>query len=259
MTNENAVKTMSLKKKALIVLCAVVSVVVIVATSVLATVAYLTATAAVSNVFTVGNVGISMTESKVDTNGVPVPNAERVDTNTYHLVPGGKYTKDPIITVNEGSQASFLFITIKNDIASLAVEDDPENNPTIAYQLQKNGWAKFAEQKSGAVVYVYVGKDTNGNSKVALDGTLPVTAVPGDVEFVKVGQYPLFETFSIDDKHTDLTFYNAAKITINALAIQDTGLKSVRDAWNALATTYAYLTINPIDESGNPVDSLSNP
>ena len=87
MTNENAVKGMSIKKKALIVLCALVSVVVIVATSVLATVAYLTSSAAVSNVFTIGNVGITMTETKVDSDGKKLASGEQVDTNTYCLVP----------------------------------------------------------------------------------------------------------------------------------------------------------------------------
>ena len=244
MTNENAVKGMSLKKKALIVLCALVSVVVIVATSVLATVAYLTATAAVSNVFTVGNVSLTMDEAKVNPDGTYVSDAtNRGDTNTYNLVPGATYIKDPVIHVAAGSQASYLFITIKNDIAALA---DPEQ-PSIAKQLKDNGWAKLAHQDVGDI-YVYV-----GTSKMTDDGNLALTATKEDVTFSSVGDYKLFDTFTIDDSHKDLSLYASAKITINAFAIQNTGLDNVAGAWNAIVSTYnTYLNIQPINVT--PVD-----
>lgn len=266
MTNENAVKGMSIKKKALIVLCALVSVVVIVATSVLATVAYLTGTAAVSNVFTVGNVFITMDESKVKPDGTYLSGpSERGDTNTYNLVPGGEYIKDPVIHVAAGSQRSYLFITIKNDISSLAVNDDA-NKPTIAKQLEKNGWAKLEHQDVGDV-YVYV-----GNVDGAMDGSgnfasLGVNAFGTDtvnkVTFTNATatdakDYKLFEKFWVDDSHKDLTLYASAKITINAFAIQDTGLKSVGDAWNAIVDTYnSYLNIKHLN--GTPTSSTDDP
>ena len=67
--NSSAKFGMSLTKKLLVALCALAAVVTIVVTSVLATVAYLTSSAAVSNVFTVGNVSMTMTESKVGADG----------------------------------------------------------------------------------------------------------------------------------------------------------------------------------------------
>ena len=120
MTNENAVKGMSLKKKALIVLCALVSVVVIVASSVLATVAYLTSSAAVSNVFTIGKVTMTMTETKVDADGKKLASGEQVDTNTYHLVNNKTYDKDPTIFIEKGSENSYLFVLVRNDLSAIA-------------------------------------------------------------------------------------------------------------------------------------------
>ena len=210
MTNENAVKGMSIKKKALIVLCALVSVVVIVASSVLATVALLTSSAAVSNVFTIGNVGITMTETKVDADGKKLASGEQVDTNTYCLVPNKTYDKDPKITVLEGSQNSYLFVLVRNDISGIADNSDPVNKPTIAQQMAKNGWAKYIKASTGWV-YVYVGFDENGVSLVPTsdadrteDGAFNYTATT-----VNQGTYSLFTQFSIDTNAPISSFFGS--------------------------------------------------
>ena len=116
------VKTLSFKKKAIIARCALVGVVAIVASSVLATVAYLTSSAAVSNVFTIGDVKMTMDESKVNSDGTlvnPVGSAKDADTNSYHLVPNKTYIKDPTIYIQPGSESSYLFIIARNDISSI--------------------------------------------------------------------------------------------------------------------------------------------
>ena len=77
-----------MKKKLLIALCSILAVAAIVTGSVLGTIAYLTSSAAVSNVFTVGNIQIVMDETKVNPDGtIDTTTTKRVDTNTYHLVP----------------------------------------------------------------------------------------------------------------------------------------------------------------------------
>ena len=241
MTNENAVKGMSIKKKALIVLCALVSVVVIVATSVLATVAYLTSSATVSNVFTIGKVGITMTESKVDSEGRKIvgEGAAQVDTNSYHLVPNKTYDKDPTIHVNDGSEDSYLFITVRNDLERIADATDPTNKPTIAQQLKKNGWAQYTTVATGNV-YVYVGCEAN-NDVVAGAMTAEGKLADGAAAcLVNEGDYKLFEQFSIS-KTADVSAYGAAKININAFAIQDSGLTTVAAAWDAVLDTYPYI------------------
>ena len=65
---------MKTKSKALLLtLCAVL----LVAASVMGTMAYLTSTDKVENTFTVGNVTITLDEAKVNTDGTPAAPAER--------------------------------------------------------------------------------------------------------------------------------------------------------------------------------------
>ena len=273
MTNTNTqVKSFGLKKKLIIALCAIVGVVAISVTSVLATVAYLTSSAAVSNVFTVGNVTMKMTESKVNPNGTYVTDAtNRTDTNTYHLVPGTKYIKDPVITIEAGSENSYLFALVRNDLETIAADrpnsggvvTEDEYNPSIARQLEANGWAKFTKAATGWV-YVYVGfqTDAQGNfvivnekkvSKVTQgdwkrDTALnagELTALNTAAVKATAGNYPLFESFTISSDVTDtqLQIYNGAKVTITAAAIQATGEANfdLDDAWLAIVNTYPYI------------------
>lgn len=97
----------------------------LVVASVVSTMAFLTSSAAVANTFTVGEVYIRMYESAVDANGVKVTNnkdANGMKTsagNVYNLMPGNTYDKDPTIYVDAKSQASYLFLKVRNDIRSI--------------------------------------------------------------------------------------------------------------------------------------------
>ena len=102
------------KSKILItVFCAVLLVV----ASVVGTLAYLTSESKVVNTFTVGNVQIKLDESNV-VNGVA--NGRTEEGNQYHLLPGGKYLKDPTVTVLANSENCYvrMFVTV-NNIADL--------------------------------------------------------------------------------------------------------------------------------------------
>lgn len=95
-------------KVLLIALCAVL----LVAASVLSTLAYLTATDTVTNTFTVGKVSIKLDEAKANTDGTLVANADRVKANTYKLLPGHTYNKDPMVTVLAGSESSYIKLNV---------------------------------------------------------------------------------------------------------------------------------------------------
>ena len=116
---------MKTKSKALLLtLCAVL----LVAASVLGTMAYLTSTAKVENTFTVGKVEIKLDEAKVNADGIPVESAARVTANSYKLMPGNTYTKDPTVTVKAGSEASYvrMKVTFNNATKIIALCTDPE-------------------------------------------------------------------------------------------------------------------------------------
>lgn len=66
--------------------------------SVLGTAAYLTdRTAQLTNTFTVGTIDISLQETTCD----------------YKMVPGNDIDKDPTVTVEKGSEASYLFVKVE--------------------------------------------------------------------------------------------------------------------------------------------------
>lgn len=116
---------MKTKRNALLLtFCAVLLVV----ASVMGTIAYLTSTDKVVNTFTVGNVAIKLDEAKVDEAGTPATPAERVKANSYKLMPGHTYTKDPTVTVKSGSEASYvrMKVTFNNAKEIIALCTDPE-------------------------------------------------------------------------------------------------------------------------------------
>lgn len=116
---------MKTKSKALLLtLCAVL----LVAASVLGTMAYLTSTAKVENTFTIGKVEIKLDEAKVTADGIPVEGAARVTENSYKLMPGNTYTKDPTVTVKAGSEESYvrMKVTFNNAKEIIALCTDPE-------------------------------------------------------------------------------------------------------------------------------------
>lgn len=116
---------MKTKSKALLLtLCAVL----LVAASVLGTMAYLTSSAEVKNTFTIGKVEIKLDEAKVTADGIPVEGAARVTANSYKLMPGNTYTKDPTVTVKAGSEEAYvrMKVTFNNATKIIALCTDPE-------------------------------------------------------------------------------------------------------------------------------------
>ena len=111
-------------KALLLTICAVL----LVAASVMGTVAYLTSTDKVQNTFTVGKVAIKLDEAKVGTDGTPVEGADRVKENGYKLLPGHAYTKDPTVTVLKDSVESYvrMKVTFNNATEIIAMCTDPE-------------------------------------------------------------------------------------------------------------------------------------
>ena len=140
-----------LNKILLLILCATL----LITASVMGTLAYLTnTTAPVTNTFTIGNVSISLDETDVDIYGVK-DSENRVVENTYKLIPGRVYLKDPTIHVNEDSEECWVFIKMSNGLGEAAIFEIGE------------GWKELAQAEDG-VVYAYDDKLTEGKSSTAL-------------------------------------------------------------------------------------------
>ena len=195
--------------------------VLLVCISVGATVAYLTSTDSVTNTFTIGKVAITLDEAKTDANGngEAVTPAERVKENTYKLMPGHSYVKDPTVHFAAGSEASWLFVKVENGIS--AIEDDYNGKGVIDNQIITNGWTVL----DGAVGVYY-------------------REAPATTDAV---DYRVFDGFKIRDdavidRFAPVTTVNAegkieyteqTKVTITAYAVQKDGFDSASAAWSA--------------------------
>lgn len=186
-------------KKTLMIMLALV---LVIAMSVTGTMAYLTAkTEVVTNTFTVGNVAITLDETDVDVYGVK-DGETRVTENTYKLIPGHKYVKDPTIHFAAGSEASYLFVKVVNPIAGI------EADTKIAAQITANGWTVF--DAANGVYYKTV--DAN-KTEAAVD-------------------YKVFGEFTVAENADLAASYGA--ITIVAYAVQQDGMANVNAAWDAV-------------------------
>ena len=99
------------------ILLAVVCALMLVVGSVMGTLAYLTSVDSAVNTFTVGKVAITLDEAAVKQDGTFVTNHEnRVKANTYHLLPGHEYHKDPTVTVLKDSEAVYvrMLVTVED-------------------------------------------------------------------------------------------------------------------------------------------------
>lgn len=193
------------KTKALLMsLCAVL----LVAASVLGTMAYLTSNDKVKNTFTVGNVAITMDETDVDDS---TPNKERDQANSYKLLPGHTYTKDPIIHVDANSEDCYLFVKVDNQIAAI----EANGNTTVAAQMATKGW-KAVEGKDG--IYVYVGT------------TAAPVAVKANDNVTVFEQLVIAGTVNGDT----LKDYKNKTITVTAYAVQKDGFegKPANQIWS---------------------------
>ena len=199
-----------MKKKILVLTLAAVLLVV---AAVGGTLAYLTSTAQVKNTFTVGKVVLTLDEAKTDEYGVVVNTGARVETNTYKLIPGHSYIKDPTIHFAPGSESSYLFVKVENGISAL---ESKAAGMSIAAQLTANGWTLLTGQTN-----VYC-KET------AVAANTGTTAV----------DYKVFGTFTIDGD-ANLSVYSNAnavdlpKLDVTAYAVQADGFDSAADAWAA--------------------------
>ena len=116
----------------------ILAVVLIVGISVGGTLAWLTATTGpVTNTFTVGDINIKLEEHAYNPEITNVKlNDNPVTSQTYPLIPGTTYFKDPTVTVLANSEDCYLFVKF---------EEDNKNTAVLTYtsELDGNGWAKL--------------------------------------------------------------------------------------------------------------------
>lgn len=202
-------------KVLLIALCAVL----LVAASVLSTLAYLTATDTVTNTFTVGKVSIKLDEAKANTDGTLVANADRVKANTYKLLPGHTYNKDPMVTVLEGSESSYIKLNVvvnkSEELDAIGVDLLTTFKGYDSTNWIYKGNTEDTTANTRTYEFWYKEAVAASNADVALDALFDQIVVPGTIT------------------NAQLETIEGMTITVTAHAIQADGFADAAAAWAA--------------------------
>ena len=205
-------------KKAALLLC---SAVLLVCISIGATVAYLTSTDTVTNTFTVGNVKIKLDEAAANPDGSLVAGAARVKANTYKLLPGHTYNKDPMVTVLKDSESCYVKMTVTftkaNELDAIFAPNGADMTSIFNGYDSTNWIAKgnTKDTENNTRTYEFWYKETVAapTADVALDALFDSITVPSTIT------------------NTQLATIKDMTITVNAYAIQADGFSTADDAW----------------------------
>lgn len=175
------------------------------------TLAYLTAkTDAVTNTFTVGNVAITLDESKLENDGT-LDTATRVQTNSYKMIPGNTVAKDPAVAVTAGSEACWLFVK---------VEETTGLTNYLSYTVDTN-WTALTG--TPGVYYRSV------NATDANNGVKYFVLKDNEVSILNTVTQEMMN--AITNKTTA-----QPELTFTAYAVQSANVATVAAAWDAVKT-----------------------
>lgn len=242
------------RKALLLTMCAAL----LVAGSIIGTVAYLTDSAEVKNTFTVGKVGLTLDETKVNEAGQPLKGDEVAGANDtadrwtpttndpeqeYHLLPGHKYTKDPTVTVTADSEDAYvrMLATITYDEGADKVFAQYKNDNLFAPWLDINAaWkvvgtkpvtTKTTDTETGKVT---VSRTYEFRYWDAANDTDKIVAHSDDATKLPA----LFTTLAIPGELTnaEIATLEGMEIKVVAHAIQSSGFADAGAAWAAFDT-----------------------
>ena len=228
--------------KARKILVSLAALALVAAISIGGTIAYLTSTDKVENTFTVGNVKITMDEARVNADGKPVDQnstvvtdltkAERVAENSYKLMPGHSYTKDPTIHVDVASEDCFIRakVTLTNAKEWIAIATKYADNKVenIIKGTDDNIWwvsQPAVDEEANTVTYTFIYKNESHTDE--LGKRIWTSADSKDLV--------LFNEIAVPDglTNTELASVGSSKITVVAEAIQADGFETEAAAWAA--------------------------
>lgn len=210
-------------KKALLICVCVVA---LVCVTVMGTLAWLTDNDSVENTFTVGQVDITVDETKVDANGTPVDGADRVKENQYHILPGMEYTKDPTMTVIKGSEDSYvrMILTVHNasDVQAILTKYSLGDFSVLIGGWDANTWLYqgFTEDTANNTIsfeFRYKEKVAKSETDTKLPALFEKLIVPG----------------KITGEEMNGLYDGGFKMVVTGHAIQTSGFATADLAWAA--------------------------
>ena len=189
-------------------LIAAVCLVAILTTAVVGTIAWLTdKTETVKNTFSPSNIDITLTETK-GTGTLP--------NKTFKMVPGTTITKDPMVTVEAGSEACWLFVKITEDLGAWTADGKTfANYLTYSVITGNDGWTPLTGV-SGVYYRKVAASDADQHFNVLVGNAVNVldTVTKADMD----------KLYATDAEMPTLTF--------TAYACQKEGFADAAAAWN---------------------------
>jgi hypothetical protein len=161
----------------------------------------MTKTDSVVNVFTYGDINITLKETTGE---------------NYKMVPGNTIAKDPKIIVLKDSEDCYLFVKVVNGISGIEVATD--DGVTITEQLTAKGWINL----TGDIWYY--------NTKVTLSDADQKIPVFDSFTLKDDADVTGYATLDNDNSKIVITAY---AIQSNGFTSKGTLLENVTDAWTA--------------------------
>ncbi len=196
----HAVETKKLSKKGLIALLAAA---VMMLGMVGGTLAWLIdKTEAVVNTFTYGDIDINLTET--DTND----GDDNPFTNEYKMMPGKKITKDPVLTVEKGSEDCWVFVKLEKST-------NANFDEFMTYEMA-DGWTELANV-DGVYYREVTAADVVDDNKafgIIKDNTVMVLDTVTKEKLNELDENSIYP-----------------KLTVTGYAVQKAGMASAAEAW----------------------------
>lgn len=229
------------KTKVLLTLtCAVM----LIAASVMGTLAYLTDKDDVKNTFTVGQVDIKLDEAQINEVGQPVDEdgkvvtdlaeAERVKKNSYHLLPGHVYTKDPTLTVLKNSEKSYVRLLV-----TVTFDQELSNEELLKLKLEGifTGYNKYWVRGEDPEITTLTKAEGGDKYTVITYEYRYKEIVEGEVEGIAADKKlpALFTGITVPSEWDNATMAAVGNFDIDVVgqAIQADGFTTADDAWKA--------------------------
>ena len=229
--------------KARKILVSVAALALVAALSIGGTLAYLTSqTKVVKNTFTVGNVNITLDEAAVNPDGTEKFDKDgnqlpRTLENSYNLLPGHTYLKDPTIHVNSTTDCFIrakVTLTNAKEWVAIATKYADNKVENIITGTDDNIWwvsQPDFDETANTVTYTFIYK--NENHADELSKRIWTSTDSKDLVLFKEIVMPE------DMTNDELQGVDDTKITVIAEAIQADGFDSADAAWSAFVNQTA--------------------
>lgn len=93
-------------------------------------------TTPITNIFTVGNISITLEETGATLNGSEY-------TKSFKMVPGADIAKDPQVTVEGGSEACWLFVQVSTEGNVVLGHDQAAADTYVTYEIDTTVWTEL--------------------------------------------------------------------------------------------------------------------